>query len=153
VRDGLIKLFGSRVMTPAGNPDRQMMRQQVFTRPELKRALELLIHPRVRECCLDEKETARHEGSPLFVADVPLLFENGFDFSQQINILVAISRATQCSRLISRSPMEPAVADSIIDSQLPLSQKLKLADVVWWNEGPTHLLHSQVSRFFTYFLR
>jgi dephospho-CoA kinase len=102
---------------------------------------------------MEEMERAKKEGSRLFIADVPLLFENGFDFGQQINILVATSRATQCSRLISRNSMEPAVADSIIDSQLPLSQKLKLADVVWWNEGPRQLLHSQVSRFFKYFLR
>lgn len=127
---------------------RAVLRELVFQDPLKRQVLEGILHPRVREECLELKaKTAREERSPLFVADVPLLFENGFDFGYERSLLVATSRATQLVRLKSRSGFDDTLASSIVSAQLPLEEKIKLADVVFWNEGAESVLRHQIDRF------
>ena len=35
----------------------------------------------------------------------------------------------------------------MLDAQLPISEKVDLADVVFWNEGPEQVLRCQILRF------
>ena len=105
------------------------------------------MHPRVREECLASRDRAGKEGCVLFVADVPLLFEKGFDFGQELSLLVTTTRSTQIRRLKSRNGFDDSLVESILAAQLPLEEKLRRADIVFWNEGPPEVLRSQVRRF------
>jgi dephospho-CoA kinase len=147
IQSGIRDLFGAEVMTAAGRVDRAYLRAKVFADPELRRKLEGLIHPRVREECLDLLGQACTVGAPLFLAEIPLLFEGGFHFGQELNLLVAVSRDTQVARLRIRDGFDEAMATRILEAQWPMDEKLLKADVVFWNEGPASCLDSQIQRF------
>jgi dephospho-CoA kinase len=58
---------------------------------------------------------------------------------------VACSQEIQQQRLISRAHLTPAAALAMIDSQMPLPQKLSRADHVIWNNGPLSVLEAQAA--------
>ena len=144
----LKQMFGKRVLCKNGALNREYMRESLFSDPRKKEQLEGLIHPLVRKECLAMQQEALHNPSTsFFVADVPLLFESGFDFGQEANLVVATSRETQVLRLKMRSGLDDDTVNAILAAQLPISHKGKCADVVLWNEGPIIVLKKQIERF------
>lgn len=142
------KIFGAKALTNEGKLNRDYLREIVFSDANMKRQIQDLIHPMVRKECLAMKEKASHSANTsFFVADVPLLFESGFDFGQEANLMVATSRKTQVERLKMRNRLDDDTIFAILEAQLPISHKEKCADVVLWNEGPRSVLEAQVKRF------
>ncbi|MES2923737.1 MAG: transcription termination factor Rho [Verrucomicrobiota bacterium] len=144
--------FGDQALDSAGRIDRHFLRGRVFADEVARLKLESILHPRVRQECLDSLEGAATRGAELFVADVPLFFEKGFDFGQNQVLVVASSRSTQIQRLKARSGFDDPLIESILAAQLPIHEKMSRADVVFWNEGPPAVLRSQIRRFAQAFL-
>lgn len=149
VIDQLVEAFGAGILHESGGIDRGQLRAKVYADASSRTRLEEIVHPRVREECLDSRVLAAKQGARWFVADVPLLFEKGFDFGQTQAIVIAVSRATQIRRIRTRNRLDELTIESILAAQLPLQEKLSRADLVFWNEGPSSVLHSQLSRFVT----
>jgi len=148
VRSELRSHFGDRIFTADGEIDKVYLRERAFASSEVRHFLEQVFHPRVmQECLALIDETATKGGSRLFVADIPLLFERGIDFGQSANVLVATSSTTQKCRLKNRNGWDDSTVDAVLQAQMPIDAKLKLADVVFWNEGPPEMLKSQVVRY------
>ena len=144
--------FGDQAMDSEGRIDRHFLRGKVFGDEKARLELEAILHPRVKQECLDSLEKAATRGADLFVADVPLFFEKGFEFGQDQVLVVASSRSTQIQRLKGRGGFEDSLIDSILAAQLPVQEKMSRADVVFWNEGPPSLIRSQIRRFAQAFL-
>jgi transcription termination factor Rho len=144
--------FGDQATDAEGRIDRHFLRGKVFADEKARHQLESILHPRVKQECLDSLEKAATRGVRLFVADVPLFFEKGFDFGQDHVLVVASSRSTQIQRLKGRGGIEDSLIDSILAAQLPVQEKMSRADVVFWNEGPPSLIRSQIRRFAQAFL-
>lgn len=148
VLNELRAIVGNQVIDSAGQLDRAYLRSRLFSDQELKSQIQDFVHPLVRkECLASLRQASKSEGTSSFIADVPLLFEGGFDFGQDANLTVAVSRETQVQRLIMRNGFDDATVHAILEAQLPISHKEKCADVVLWNEGPISVLESQVKRF------
>ncbi|MCP5535359.1 MAG: dephospho-CoA kinase [Akkermansiaceae bacterium] len=148
VMEQLERHFGPLPKNADGEIDKTFLRWAAFSHPGDKKFLEDVFHPRVRKECLALlEETARNALSRLFVADIPLLFESGFDFGQSANLLVATSRETQIDRLKKRNAWDDDTVEAVLASQMPIEAKLTLADVVFWNEGPEEILNCQCRRF------
>ena len=131
-----------------GDLDRAKLRALVFGSEEKRKKLEAILHPKVRkECLVKCRESSKNPSTTLFVADVPLLFESGFDFGQELNLVVATSEATQRKRLKARSHLEDRMISSILKAQLPILEKVARGDVVFWNEGSPSILEQQLARF------
>ncbi|MBK1853624.1 dephospho-CoA kinase [Verrucomicrobiaceae bacterium 5K15] len=140
--------FGDGLFSDGGEINKGLLRERAFSNPADKQFLEDLFHPLVRQECLALlAQTVKNSQSRLFVADVPLLFENGFDFGQSTNLLVATSRNTQVNRLRQRNNWDANTVQSVLSSQMPIESKFALADVVIWNEGPVKTLRSQCRRY------
>jgi transcription termination factor Rho len=148
----IVQEFGPAAIDASGKLDRPFLRTQVFGDDSARERLEAILHPRVRQECLDSLRQAVTRGAEFFVADVPLLFEKGFDFGQSQVLVVASSRATQIQRLKARNGFDDALIESILAAQLPIQEKMSRADVVFWNEGPSAVLRSQILRYFQVFL-
>lgn len=148
VSEAVAARFGSGVLTADGSVDRPALREIVFNDPRTRKDLEEIVHPRVREECLESSASARRMGAALFVADIPLLFENGFDLGQQANLLVAAGNETRRRRLRERNGFDDARIDAVFAAQMPQEEKLRRADHVFWNEGPATVLEAQLRRFF-----
>lgn len=140
--------FGDAIADPeTGAIIREKLRQEVFGNPGKRKLLEGVLHPRVRQECLALKEKSAKEGARCFLADVPLLFENGFDFGYDQAITIATTRTTQVARLKARNDWDDDLIGSVIAAQLPIEEKTARADIVFWNDGVPDTLKAQIQRF------
>ena len=144
--------FGSEALDANGRIDRHFLRGRVFADDAARLRLEAILHPRVKEECLASMDAAATRGAELFVADVPLFFEKSFDIGQAQVLVVASSRATQIQRLNARGNFDETLIEAVLAAQLPVQEKIALADVVFWNEGPQAVLRAQIRRFAHAFL-
>jgi transcription termination factor Rho len=143
----IAEAFGDQALDGQGRINRHFLRGRVFADEAARVRLEAILHPRVKEECLASLDAAATRGAEWFVADVPLFFEKDFDFGQSQVLVVASSRATQIQRLKGRGGFEDSLIESILAAQLPVQEKISLADVVFWNEGPQAVIRSQIRRF------
>lgn len=134
--------FGRHVFSRDGDLNRAKLRAIVFGDPTKKRALERILHPRIRRQWSTEAET--HRNSPdFFFADIPLLYETGGESLCDRVVVVACSEKVQLSRLRKRTSIKISEAKQIIKSQMPLEAKIRRADHVIWNNGDRAALIEQ----------
>ena len=136
--------FGDAIFASDQSLDRSQLRKLVFQEESNRRSLEALLHPKVALRC----ETARasyFQGSPdgVFVIDVPLYYETNTVFINDGVMVVATTPAIQLQRLLDRSQLNEPVAQAIVDAQKPITEKILLADILIWNDGPASLLEEQ----------
>jgi dephospho-CoA kinase len=151
--------FGGEIYSAKGDLNRGRIRSIVFADAEKKRALEQILHPRIRRQWSTE---AQRTSTDLFFADIPLLYETGGETSCDCVAVVACSADVQLERLVARmegrAPASPPgdvgasrelrlptkdQAQQMIDAQMPLAEKIRLADHVVWNNGGIDVLRAQ----------
>src|ERR1043166_6245318 len=82
--------FGIGAFTTAGDLNRAKLRAIVFADATKKRALERILHPRIRRQW--RTEAKEHRNSPrFFFADIPLLYETGGESLCDRVVVVACS--------------------------------------------------------------
>jgi dephospho-CoA kinase len=136
VRQAIREEFGPNVFSGSGELNRAAVRAIILRDAAKKRALERILHPRIRTQWSALART--HRNSPdFFFADIPLLYETGGEILCDRVVVVACSRNVQVERLRTRWQIEPDATAVMIESQMPLEEKMKRADhVVWNNNGP-----------------
>jgi dephospho-CoA kinase len=134
VKQEILGQFGDGVFSPDGDLNRAKLRAIVFADATKRRALEQILHPRIRRQWIAEAN--KHRNSPdFFFADIPLLYETGGETLCERVVVVACSRNVQLDRLAKRKSLEGPEAEKMINSQMPLEEKIKRADHVVWNNG------------------
>src|SRR5438876_12292292 len=134
--------FGSATFSADQELNREKLRHIVFNDATKRRALEQILHPRIRRQWSAEAET--HRNSPdFFFADIPLLYETGGERLCDRVVVVACSSKTQLRWLMQRRSLERAAAEEMIKSQMSLDEKIKRADHVAWNNSPPAALAAQ----------
>ena len=142
VRQLLRERFGPEIFSAGGDLNRAALRAIVFADQGKKRALEQILHPRIRLQWATEAEESRQSGD-IFLADIPLLYETKGEVLCDRVVVVACSQEIQLQRLISRTRLAPSTALAMISAQMPLPQKISQADHVVWNNGPVANLEAQ----------
>src|SRR6266513_629588 len=138
--------FAAQVFSTAGHLNRTKLRAIVFADATKKRALERVLHPRIRRQW--RTEAKGHRNSPnFFFADIPLLYETGGESLCERVVVVACSQKLQLARLRKRMSVTSAEAKRMINSQMPLQENIRRADQVVWNNGDRASLTEQ-ARFF-----
>ena len=126
--------FGGGVFSRDGDLNREKLRAIVFRDSTKRRALERILHPRIRRQW--RAEAKRHRNSPnFFFADIPLLYETGGETLCDRVVVVACSYKVQLVRLTERMSIKNTEAEQMIMSQMPLEEKIARADHVVWNDG------------------
>ena len=144
VKEAIREEFGGTVFSEGRDLNRAALRAIVFRDAAKKRALEQILHPRIRRQWSAEAD--KHRNSPdFFFADIPLLYETSGETLCHRVVVVACSQHVQVQRLRDRSIDEQS-ARQMIQAQLPLAEKIQRADHVIWNNGSTELLHEQANR-------
>src|SRR5207244_486959 len=134
--------FGARAFSTAGDLNRMKLRAIVFADATKKRALEQILHPRIRRQW--RTEAKEHRNSPnLFFADIPLLYETGGESLCDRVVVVACSQKVQLARLRKRMSITAAEGRKMIKSQMPLEEKIRREDHVIWNNGDRTSLMDQ----------
>ena len=142
VKQEILGQFGGGVFSPDGDLNRTKLRAIVFADAAKRRALEQILHPRIRRQWMAEAK--KHRNSPdFFFADIPLLYETSGETLCERVVVVACSRNVQLDRLAKRKSLKRSEAEQMINSQMPLEEKIKRADHVVWNDGDRATLMEQ----------
>jgi dephospho-CoA kinase len=134
--------FGSGIFSSDEALNRAKLRAIIFGDATRKRALERVLHPRIRRQWRAEAE--RHRNSPdFFFADIPLLYESGGETLCDRVVVVACSYKVQLSRLMERMSIKASEGQQMINSQMPLEEKIRRGDHVAWNNSDRATLAEQ----------
>ena len=134
--------FGKSVFFDTGDLNREKLRAIIFSDAIRKCSLERILHPRIRRQW--KTEAKRHRNSPdFFFADIPLLYETGGETLCDRVVVVACSYKVQLARLTQRMSLKQSEAEQMINSQLPLEEKIARADHMIWNNGSRAVLMEQ----------
>jgi dephospho-CoA kinase len=142
VRELIGREFGAAIFSASGDLNRAQMRSIVFADADKRRALEQILHPRIRRQWSLEAESRRNSAD-LFFADIPLLYETGGETLCDSVVVVACSPGVQLERLVARTQLDRSVAEQMIRSQMPLAEKIRRADHIAWNNGARAVLAAQ----------
>ena len=108
--------------------DRQKLGDIIFSDPEAKNRLELIVHPLIWQ---DRQKFFKHmrlQNRKIVVVDIPLLFETGSDMVCDNIICVWAPYFLQRQRALHRAGMTQQKLDAILNNQLPQHTKMQLAD-------------------------
>lgn len=132
----LIKTFGEDILQQDGSIHRKKLAAMVFSNGEKRDRLNQLLHPRILEE-MQRRVRAIGQSDPdaIVVIDAALLVETGAHRDMDQLIVVQATEAQQIERLRERDGTGLKEARQIVSAQMPLGEKLKVADFVIGNEG------------------
>lgn len=142
----IVARFGPDCLAADGRLDRAAMRARVFADPAARKALEAILHPRIRHWL---EAACRDAPGPYVVTAIPLLAEGGgrtaYPWLDRI-LVVDVPEALQRDRLMRRDGVDAALAERMIAAQAGRLERLALADDVIVNDGPLAAVHAAVER-------
>jgi len=132
----LIKVFGKEILQEDGSIHRKRLAAKVFSDPEQRNLLNQIFHTRIKaEMKKEVKEIGQKDPDAIVVIDAALLIELGDHREMDKVIVVTSTEEQQIERLKKRDGVDQEEAQRIFSSQMPLEEKLKVADFVIRNEG------------------
>ena len=142
--------FGDDILEESGDVSRKKLGAIVFGDKAARERLNSILHPLIIERSRTQaQQLIKEDPSCVVLLDAPLLIEAGAYDSVDLIVVVSSSPEIQIKRVIERSkaqnhPLTETDAQARIDSQMPLSEKIKYADVVIENEDTLDELKKQV---------
>lgn len=137
--------FGD-ILGADGEIDRRKLGGIVFADEDARRKLNSIVHPAVMAESRAQIENARASGAKMCILDVPLLFETGMEKLCDETWLIYVPREEQIRRMAERDGLDAAAAAARIDSQMPLEEKLKRADVAIDSSGTIEQTREKLRR-------
>lgn len=128
--------FGQDLVGSDGNIDRKKLSLLVFGKPDQLEKLEKIVHPYVRARVKQEREKlSLNSDIKAVFYDVPLLFEKNMQKDFDEVWVVACTPEIQRRRLREGRGWSDEEINRRLQHQLPINQKVKMADVVIDNNG------------------
>jgi dephospho-CoA kinase len=137
-------VFGSEILSEAGNIDRRALGNRVFLNSSERIQLEEILHPRVALSMQKKQQEIEERGNKVCVWDVPLLFEAGFDSWVNEIWVVWVPLAIQKERVMKRDALSLEAVELRIQAQFSLDEKVKKADVVIDNSREWKITEQQL---------
>lgn len=144
----VVAAFGSGVVGADGALDRKALGAMIFKDPSLKKKLEAIIHPRVRDREVALIDDHRRAGAPLVVLDVPLLFETGAQSLCDKVLVVVVRDDVRIQRLTSTRGMTHDQITARDKAQWSQDEKAARADFVLDNSGTLEDTQQHVLRLY-----
>lgn len=140
--------FGDDIIDENGELNRKKLGSIIFNDAEAKRALESIMHPKIRKIIIERMNVLEQENPQgLVVVDIPLLYESKYDAIFEEIMVVYIPRELQLQRLMQRDGIGQAAAEARLQAQLPIEEKKDRADIVIDNCGTLEETEKQVSQY------
>ncbi|MEQ1722906.1 MAG: dephospho-CoA kinase [Pseudobdellovibrio sp.] len=140
----ILSQFGNSILNSDLSIDRKKLGQIIFSDASLKLKLESILHPLIQTEVKAQREFHRQNGAEICFYDVPLLFEkklwNDFDKT----VLIWCDPKIQLQRLMSRNSLTEEEAGLRVANQLPLTDKVSLANYCVDNSGDLVELEKQI---------
>jgi dephospho-CoA kinase len=140
----IARRFGPGVIAADGRLDRAALARIVFADEEARRDLGAITHPRVAALAAERTRALADAGAPIVFYEAALLVENGLHRGLSALIVVAVPPEVQLERLIRRDGLSADEARARLAAQLPLAEKIRVADYVIDNAGTVEDTRRQV---------
>lgn len=129
----IVGAFGTDVLKDDGTLDRKNLGKIVFNDKQAKIDLERIIHPHIIR--KTNEIIAKKYNTTNIVVDAPLLFEVGLDRICDKVIVVYAKYHIQIKRFMRRDNISKEEAIKRIALQMPIEDKMKLANITIDNSG------------------
>ncbi len=141
LREGI----GPAFFRPDGELDRPLLRERLFAEPALRARVDELLHPLARAAMHRQAEAWLLAGRyHRLVAEVPLLFEAGWQADYRQVVVVMAAPEVCIARLMQRDGVSRQAAVQSMAAQMPLAEKVRLADYVLDNSGDWEATRRQI---------
>jgi dephospho-CoA kinase len=141
----VVDAFGEQILDAEGEIARRKLAEIVFPDAAKRRLLNRLTHPGVAaEISRRIAEFDRSAPHGILIVDAALMVETGGYARYDCIIVIKCPRMVQMSRLMSRDGLTEKDANDRIASQLPIEEKLKVADYVIDTSGTLEQTRQQV---------
>lgn len=150
VMGALLEAFGADIVDESGDVSRPKLAAIIFNDKAARERLNAIMHPPiVQQSRSEANRLVTEEADCVVLIDAPLLIEADSQDTVDVIVVVTASTQTQLQRLLERAiaqnrPPSQAEAQARIDSQMPLSEKVKHADFVIENDGTLEELEGKV---------
>jgi dephospho-CoA kinase len=142
----IVEFFGREILNEDGTINRAKLGLIVFSDHEKLSMLNSIVHPAVFDMWRRRTEDIRKiNPRAIVVSDVPLLLEVRMQHLFDVVILVHVSPEDQIRRLTGRNEYSRKEAESRLDTQMPIDEKISHADFVIDNKGPIETTRSVVN--------
>jgi len=125
----IVEAFGEQILDPGKEVDRKKLGHIVFSDAGKRSTLNALTHPDVGAEIRRRISTLEQSSSSgIIIVDAALMIETGGYKIYDCLIVVVCDPSLQVSRIMSRDGLTEAEARARMVSQMPMEEKLKLAD-------------------------
>lgn len=137
--------FGSQIINKDGSLNRQTLGKIVFRDAQKMKQLNEIMHPKINQVLIQKAQMLAKDGYTLVFLEIPLLFETNNAVGVDRTIVVTVELKEQQMRLIERNHLTSLEAQQRIKAQMPLIEKIRMADYVVENKEQDQM-HAQVDR-------
>lgn len=141
----VISYFGQDILNSDRILNRKKLGQIVFNDQSKLNVLNQITHPLIFSEIEDKITQNKLLKKPVVIVDAPLLFETKVKDYCDKTLLIAVPEELQLQRLMTRDHLNKTEALNRIKTQMPLSQKEKLADYVITNTGTIKELETKLA--------
>lgn len=138
------RVFSDDILQEDLTLNRKELGKIIFADEEKRKQLNAIVHPAVRKEMLLQRDTYLNAGEKCVVLDIPLLFEGNLTSLVDKTLVVSVDENIQLDRLMKRDNSTEAEAKRRILSQMPIQEKVKLADAVIDNNGSQDQSYEQL---------
>jgi len=145
----IIRLFKKDILRNDLTIDREKLGKIVFTNQTLLKKLNEITHPEIIKLIKKEINLAKnktHSQEKILIIDAALIYEAKIDRLMDKIIVVYINEDEQVKRLVKRDNLSKEEALQRIKSQMPMKEKVKIADYVIDNSGSLDKTKKQVEK-------
>ena len=139
----IIAAFGGGVLKRDKTIDRDKLAARVFNNRKLLSRLNNIVHPEVIRII---KGRIKNAEAGIIILDAPLLIEAGLGAWVDKLIVVEIAKRKQIERIQKRNHLNQKEISRRIGLQMPLKDKVRLADFVIDNNGTQKEARKQVDK-------
>uniref|UniRef100_A0A8D2L5L4 Dephospho-CoA kinase domain-containing protein n=1 Tax=Varanus komodoensis TaxID=61221 RepID=A0A8D2L5L4_VARKO len=139
----IVQSFGPEILLENGEINREALRNIIFSQPEKRQLLNSITHPEIQKEMLKQILKYFVLGYQYVILDMPLLFETN-TLTRFMRYTVFVYCRSRQAQAAPRDGLTPTEAQACLAAQLPLSQKVELADHVIDSSGDTEAMRRQV---------
>ncbi|GAQ18922.1 dephospho-CoA kinase [Oceanobacillus picturae] len=142
----IVDTFGNSILQDDKTIDRAKLGEIIFNDHVMREKLNNIVHPAVRERMLAKRDALVKAGVPTVVLDIPLLFESNLTHLVDKTLVISVTESVQLTRLMTRNGYNEQEARQRIQSQIPITEKVKMADAVIDNNGTKQETYEQLEQ-------
>lgn len=142
----IVKHFGVGILRENQEINRKKLGNIVFSDKNKLKLLNQITHPEITELIKKKLENIinNNNRNNVCIVDVPLLFETGFENMMNKIIVVYLDPKKQINRLMKRNNLTREDALKRIKTQIPIEEKVKMADYIIDNSNSLEYTKKQV---------